>query len=174
MNPILTQLKLSILFIVLFSATTLFSQVKKENKLLIGRLELSEKQYKSAIEKFNYIIINEPPNYEPYYFRGIAKLELGDIVGAENDFTEAIKLRPFFIDNYIIRASTRERLVNYNGAFADFDAAISIDSSNSDIYLNRAITHNSLHNYEQAIDDCNKEKHNCETLWIQRYPMCSK
>ncbi len=67
-----------------------FAQLKTENKLLVGRLELSEKQYENAIQKFNYVIENYPPNYEPYYYRGIAKLELGDVVGAEADFNLAI------------------------------------------------------------------------------------
>ena len=74
-----TFIKSLILITVLCSTVSIYGQVKKENKLLIGRLELSEKQYKSAIEKFNYIIKNDPPHYEPYYYRGIAKLELGDI-----------------------------------------------------------------------------------------------
>jgi protein-S-isoprenylcysteine O-methyltransferase Ste14 len=48
--------KISILFALLFYATPIFSQIKKENKLLVGRLELSEKNYKEAIEKFNEVI----------------------------------------------------------------------------------------------------------------------
>ena len=59
MNSISTLLKPLTLFIVLSITSSLFGQIKKENKLLIGRLELSEKQYKSAIEKFNYIIKND-------------------------------------------------------------------------------------------------------------------
>ena len=136
--------------------TPYFSQIKKENKLLIGRLELSEKQYKSAIEKFNYVIKNGPPNYEPFFYRGIAKLELGDIIGAELDFTEAIKLKPRKIDCFIARASTRDRLLKHDLALNDFKRAIAIDSTNSDIYLNRAITYNYLQDYTNAIKDCEK------------------
>jgi len=156
MNSISALLKPIFLLAILISSAPFFAQVKKENKLLIGRIALSENEYRSAIEKFNYVIKNEPPNYEPYYFRGIAKLELGDVVGAEGDFTEAIKLRPLYVDSYIARASVRDRLLNHKGAFEDFDSAIKISPTNSNIYLNRAITYNSLQDYKKAIKDCEK------------------
>ncbi|PKP51647.1 MAG: hypothetical protein CVT95_00320, partial [Bacteroidetes bacterium HGW-Bacteroidetes-12] len=105
----------AIVILLFCTATIGYSQVKIENKLLVGRLELSQNQYESAIQKFNYVIENYPPNYEPYYYRGIAKLELGDYLGAESDFSEAIKLRPLKVDLYIIRGSVRDRLKNFDG-----------------------------------------------------------
>lgn len=152
-------LKWLVLPLLFFNTLSGFSQLKTENKLLVGRLELSEKQYESAIQKFNYVIENYPPNYEPYYYRGIAKIELGDVAGAEMDFTEAIKLRPLKTDLYIIRGSARERLKNYDGAFEDFNKALELNPINPDIYLNRALVYSYLNQYDKAIDDCNKAIH---------------
>ena len=78
MRLTLKFLKPLLFIFVLALSNGLLAQLKKENKLLIARLELSEKEYQSAIEKFNAIIKNNLPNYEPYYYRGIAKLELGE------------------------------------------------------------------------------------------------
>ena len=52
--------------IILFAfSTPNFAQVKKENKLLIGRLALSNHQYQSALENFSAIIKKDSTNYEP-------------------------------------------------------------------------------------------------------------
>lgn len=128
-------------------------QVKKENKLLIGRIELSNKNYQQAIESFNIASANDPLNFEPYYYRAIAKVELGDVVGAANDINKAIELEPRNVDLYILRGSINDRQLNYEKAFEDFNKALSFDSRNPDIYLSRAITYSNLQEYTNAIKD---------------------
>jgi len=152
--PLVKHLFVLLLFTTFYSQ--LFAQLNKGNQLIIGRLELSEGNYKTAIEHFNYVIKNGLPNYEPYYLRGISKYSLGDIIGAESDLTKAIELRPLFIKTYIIRGSIRDRLNNFDGAFADYNKALTIDSTNSGIYLNRAVSYVSLQQYQNALNDCNK------------------
>lgn len=149
----LLQLCIAVFFI--FAANQqLSSQVKKENKLLIGRIELSNKNYQQAIESFNIASANDPLNFEPYYYRAIAKVELGDIVGAANDINKAIELEPRSVDLYILRGSINDRQLNYEKAFEDYTKALSIDSRNADVYLSRAITYSNLQEYANAIKDC--------------------
>lgn len=131
-----------------------FSQIKKENKLLIGRIEMSNKNYQEAIESFNIASNNDPLNYEPYYFRSIAKIELGDVIGAANDINKAIELEPRNVDLYILRGSINDRQSNYQKAFEDFNKALSIDARNPDIYINRAITYSNLDDFTNAVKDC--------------------
>ena len=50
--------------------------------------------YVSAIENFNNIIRIKPYLSEPYFFRGLAKLNLDDFEGAIRDYTQAIELNP--------------------------------------------------------------------------------
>ena len=93
-----------ILFLLLFIyATPQFAQIKKENKLLIGRLALSDDDYETALENFNAVIKKDSNNYEPFYLRGVTKLELSDYIGAEKDFSRAIYLKPRNVDTYIVR-----------------------------------------------------------------------
>jgi tetratricopeptide (TPR) repeat protein len=131
-----------------------FCQIKKENKLLIGRIELSNKNYQQAIESFNVAANNDPLNFEPLYFRAIAKIELGDVIGSFNDINKAIELEPRNVDLYILRGSVNDRMLNYEKAFEDFSKAISIDHKNPDIYISRAITYSNLDDYANAIKDC--------------------
>ncbi len=131
-----------------------FSQIKKENKLLIGRIELSNNNYQQAIESFNLASTNEPLNYEPYYYKAIAKMELGDLFGALSDNNKAIELEPRNVDLYILRGSINDRQLNYQKAFEDYSKALSIDNKNPDIYLSRAITYSNLEDYNNAINDC--------------------
>lgn len=147
--------KTFILFIAfILSPDTIIGQVTKENKLLIGRIELSNKNYQEAIESFNIAANNEPFNFEPLYYRSIAKIELGDVIGSFNDINKAIELEPRNVDLYILRGSVNDRLFNYEKAFEDFNKAISIDHKNPDIYLSRAITYSNLDDHINAIKDC--------------------
>lgn len=149
----LLQLCIAVFFIFIANQKV-SSQVKKENKLLIGRIELSNKNYQQAIESFNIASANDPLNFEPYYYRAIAKVELGDIVGAANDINKAIELEPRSVDLYILRGSINDRQLNYEKAFEDYTKALSIDSRNADVYLSRAITYSNLQEYANAIKDC--------------------
>ncbi|KAB2859891.1 MAG: tetratricopeptide repeat protein [Flavobacteriales bacterium] len=149
----LLQLCIAVFFIFIANQKV-SSQVKKENKLLIGRIELSNKNYQQAIESFNLASANDPLNFEPYYYRAIAKVELGDIVGAANDINKAIELEPRSVDLYILRGSINDRQLNYEKAFEDYTKALSIDSRNADVYLSRAITYSNLQEYANAIKDC--------------------
>lgn len=51
-----------------------------------GQRSLMEGQYTQAINNFNIIIRLDGSLYEAYFFRGIAKYNLGDFAGAESDF----------------------------------------------------------------------------------------
>jgi len=145
---------ISFIVFTLFFTLSASSQIKKENRLLIGRLELSDKNYQTAIEHLNVAIQNAPLNYEPFYYRSIAKFELGDIIGAESDLNKAIKLEPRSIDLYILRGTVKDRLLKYEEAFENFNKALKINNKNPDIYINRAIVNSNLQEHQKAIDDC--------------------
>ena len=59
--------------------------------------------YVSAIENFNNIIRIKPFLSEPYFFRGLAKLNLDDFEGAIRDYTQAIELNPNYFHAYMYR-----------------------------------------------------------------------
>ena len=55
-----------------------------------GRQLLIDGKYASAIDNFNILVQLDSTLYDAYYFRGIAKYNLGDFMGAEKDFDKAM------------------------------------------------------------------------------------
>lgn len=59
-------------------------------------------------------------------WRGIAKYNLDDLLGAEQDFPMQSRTTPFLRPAYQYRAITRSRLGNYDDALKDFQVAIDL------------------------------------------------
>ena len=58
------------------------------------------------------IISNLSDNAEAYFLRGYAKASLNDHGGAIGDYTNAIELKPDYLDAYLNRASSKKTLGN--------------------------------------------------------------
>jgi len=86
-----------IIFIAVFSCFQLlgFAQWNTERILTIGRNALYFEDYVLSIQYFNQVIKIKPYLAEPYMYRAMAKIQLGDDKGAETDATEAIERNPF-------------------------------------------------------------------------------
>lgn len=121
----------------------------------MGRNELSQGHFTKAIEYFNLTIAQKNQLFDAYFFRAIAKEELDDYIGAEQDYSQAIAIYSNWANVYIARAVVRDKMLNYKDALQDYEKAISRDSTNPAVYFNRAITFLSMKKYQQAMDDCN-------------------
>ena len=109
-----------------------------------------------ALDDFNSIIRIKPYLSEPYFFRGLAKLNLSDNKGAEGDFSQAISLNPNYFHAYAYRGMSYSRMGNYNRALNDFAKAISLDPTSSYVYANRGLVYISLNKLELAEKDFSK------------------
>ena len=89
-----------------------------------GRQALADGKYAAAIENFNILERLDTTDYWSFFFRGIAKYNLGDLRGANRDFDRSVRLNPVFTNGYHYRAITQSRFGNYDAAFRDFDKAI--------------------------------------------------
>ena len=67
-----------------------FAQWNTASMLREGKSAIYFDDYVSAIENFNHIIRVKPYLSEPYFFRGLAKLNLDDFEGAVKDYSKAI------------------------------------------------------------------------------------
>ncbi|MDP4203467.1 MAG: hypothetical protein Q8861_12290, partial [Bacteroidota bacterium] len=81
----------SLLFI-LFSVGTSWSQLNTDRVMAIAQNALYFEDYVLAIQYFNQIISVKPYLPDPYLYRGIAKIQLGDFAGAEADCSSALAL----------------------------------------------------------------------------------
>ena len=118
-----------------------------------GRLALSDGKYSQAIEQFNILVALEDNNCWTYFYRGIAKYNLGDIRGALADFEKSVEINPVFTNGYHYRAITRSRLGDYDEALKDFETAISLRPGNNGIYFSRGVTYFLAQRFEEAVSD---------------------
>jgi tetratricopeptide (TPR) repeat protein len=124
--------------------------------LTLGKEELWNENYMSAINYFTYHINDHPNMFEAYYLRGLAKYNLDDLSGAEYDFTRAIACIPEFPRLYMVRGVVRSENYKFKQALNDFNTAIELDSMYVDGYFYRSLNYISLHEYTSALNDVNK------------------
>ena len=72
------------------SCGTAFAQYDLDHFYYSGRQALIDGKYSQAIERFNVLAQLDSTVYEAYFFRGIAKYNLGDLAGALNMTVSAI------------------------------------------------------------------------------------
>jgi tetratricopeptide (TPR) repeat protein len=137
---------------VLFSlfSLSIHAQLNTDRVLSIGRNALYFEDYVLSIQYFNQVIQSKPYLYEPYYFRGIAKVLLEDFKGAEEDCTLALDRNPFVVGVYSCRGYARQQLGDFAGAIADYSKGLEYDPVNNQLWMNRGIAYAQNKEYEKA------------------------
>ena len=125
-----------LLFIPLFAK----AQLNTEQVMIIGRNALYFEDYVLSIQYFNKVITARPYLHEPYFFRALAKYNLDDYKGAEDDLTKSIERNPYVSRSYQLRGLCRAGLESYVDAERDFRMAIKYDPQNPVLWQNLAVT----------------------------------
>ena len=81
-------------------STSAVAQLNTDRITAIGRNALYFDDYVLSIQYFNQVIRLKPYIAEPYLYRAIAKIQLGDLTGAERDCSRAIECNPFMPGAY--------------------------------------------------------------------------
>jgi tetratricopeptide (TPR) repeat protein len=147
------MLKKIILYIFLSFSTFAVAQLNTERVMSIGQNALYFEDYVLAIQYFNWVIAVKPHLYEPYMYRGIAKIQLGDFAGAEADCSQAIKLNPFVPQAYYARGFARQRLEKYAEAEADFGKALEFNPENQNLIQSRMYARAQENDFDGAFED---------------------
>ncbi|MDA3878900.1 MAG: tetratricopeptide repeat protein [Prolixibacteraceae bacterium] len=148
------RLFIYILFTFLFAAS--HAQINTNHVMLTGRSRLYFGNYTGAIESFNMVINTQPHLPEPFYFRGVAKLNLEDHRGAISDLNKALEIKPFYPEAYLHRGMVNYNIGEYQKALTDYSEALKFDIENADIYNNRGICKAAMRDFEGAIEDYSK------------------
>lgn len=125
-------------------------QINTERVMSIGRNALQFEDYVLSIQYFNQVIKLKPYWADPYFYRAVAKLNLDDYRGAEEDVTECIKRNPYFNNVFYLRGVVRQSMLNYDGAIADYKEALIHSPANRELLNNLAIAYVQAECYEQA------------------------
>jgi len=119
----------------------------------IGQNALYFEDYVLSIQYFNQVIKIKPYLAEPYLYRAIAKLQLGDYQSADQDCTEALERNPFMPQAYYARGFARRRMEFYNEAIADFTKALEFSPNSLYLLMNRMEVREQNKDYEGALSD---------------------
>ena len=132
------------------------AQINTDRVMAIARNALFFEDYVLSIQYFNQVISAKPYLYEPYFYRGIAKINLEDFQGAEADCTKAIERNPFVPGCYQIRGYARIRQHKVDGAIEDYKKALEYDPENSGLWNNLALCRIENKDYEGAKKDIDR------------------
>ena len=121
--------------------------------LTIGRNALYFEDYVLSIQYFNQVIKIKPYLAEPYLYRAIAKIELGDYQGADQDCSEAIDRNPFMTQAYYARGFARRNLQFYKEATNDFTKALEFSPDAPYLLMSRMDTRERSEDYQGAMSD---------------------
>jgi len=139
----------------LFAAVSLWGQYDKDVFYLRGRQALSDGKWATSIEHFNILAKLDTTDHLTYFFRGIAKYNLGDVRGAYNDFNTSVRLNPVFTNGYHYRAIAENRSGEYDKALEDLEKAISLRPGYEGLYFTRGVTYFLSQQFDKAVDDFN-------------------
>ncbi len=145
--------KYLLIIIAFFSFHGSFAQWNTDRILNIGRNAYFYEDYVLSIQYFNQIIKIKPYLAEPYMFRAMAKISLGDYIGAEQDCDTSIEINPFVPYAYYIRGFAKKNLMKFDEAIYDFTKALEFDPDNSHYLANRIEAKERNKDYQGAIKD---------------------
>ncbi len=134
----------------------LCAQYDKDMFYMRGRQALSDGKYALAIENFNVLSQLDTTDHLTFFFRGIAKYNLGDLRGAKNDFDRSVRLNPVFTSGYHYRGITASRFGDYEDALENLQKAIDLRPGYEGIYFSRGVTYFLAQQFDNAIKDFDK------------------
>lgn len=97
-----------------------------------------------------------PYSADTYLERGIERFRIGDMQGAIQDYTQAIKINSNLAEAYLKRAIARDVTGGKLGAIKDYTQAIRINPKNADAYFKRGVICFSMGNKMRSCDDFQK------------------
>lgn len=139
-------------FFLLFQlcAWTLTAQVNTDRVLAVGRNALYFEDYVLSIQYFNQVIRAKPWLAEPYFYRAVAKLNLDDFQGAEDDCSLCLERNPFLSQAYYARGIARQSLEKYDAAIRDYQRGLELRPGDRSMLANQAIAYLQKKDYTDA------------------------
>ena len=150
-------MKKATLFLILQIFTiSLFAQINTDRVLAIGRNALYFEDYVLSIQYFNQVIKSKPWLAEPYFYRAVAKINLDDFKGAEEDCTLCLQRNPFLTQAYYARGIARQSQEKYDEAIDDYQKGLEFKPEDRQMLVNMAVAFIQKKDYngaEKTFDD---------------------
>lgn len=133
--------KVLLSFLLLLGAMASSAQINTDRVLMIGRNALYFEDYVLSIQYFNQVIRSKPWLAEPYFYRAVAKINLDDYKGAEEDCTLCLERNPFLVQAYFARGIARQSQDDYNGAILDYRKGLELRPEDRQMLVNMAVAY---------------------------------
>ena len=150
-------MKKATLFLILQIFTIFaFAQINTDRVLAIGRNALYFEDYVLSIQYFNQVIKSKPWLAEPYFYRAVAKINLDDFKGAEEDCTLCLQRNPFLTQAYYARGIARQSQEKYDEAIDDYQKGLEFKPEDRQMLVNMAVAFIQKKDYngaEKTFDD---------------------
>ncbi len=105
---------------------------------------------------FAFSMASAQLNINNYIQVGQTRLQIGNYVGAIENFNIVIKFKPQLPEPYFLRGLAKHQLEDFRGAIEDYNRAIEIKPYYPDAYSNRGLAKLELEDYKGAIADYDK------------------
>ena len=171
----LKLLGLIVLSIFNFQFSICYAQLNTDRITAIGRNALYFEDYVLSIQYFNQVIHLKPYLSEPYFYRGIAKIQLEDYQGALRDCNAAIERNPFSPGMYYARGYVYRQLNELEKAEADYTEALRFSPENRTYMLLRADTRAQMKQYDAALEDIEqmlRREPQSASVWSEKGRVC--
>jgi tetratricopeptide (TPR) repeat protein len=127
------------------------AQINTNRVLTIGKNAFYFEDYILSIQYFNQVIKSKPYLAEPYLYRAMAKLNLDDYKGAENDLTLCLERNPFLIYAYLYRGIARQYTGDFESAIKDYNKGLEFRPEDKQMLLNKGIAYVQNKDYDSAL-----------------------
>ncbi|OAV67178.1 lipoprotein NlpI [Bacteroidales bacterium Barb4] len=133
--------KVLFLLVMLSGCLSLPAQINTDRVLAVGRNALYFEDYVLSIQYFNQVIRSKPWLAEPYFYRAVAKINLDDFQGAEEDCSLCIARNPFLVQAYYARGIARQSQEKYNDAIGDYEKGLGYRPEDRQMLVNMAVAY---------------------------------
>ena len=128
-----------------------FSQLDTKNLIIKARLNIYNQNYTEALQTLNSIINIKPELVEPFFYRGVIKYQLNDMLGAEADLSKTISMNPYYTSAYHYLSIVKSSQQDYNSAINNIDKAIELSPYNASMHLTKGIIYLQIQETNKAI-----------------------
>lgn len=101
-------------------------------------------------------LVHAQLNIDHYMEVGETRIQIGNYVGAIENFNIVIRFKPHLPEPYYYRGVAKHQLEDYRGAIQDYDKAIEIKPYYPDAFLGRGLAYLQLNDYAKSITDYNR------------------
>ena len=142
--------KAILLFIFQLCSLAMFAQINTDRVLTIGRNALYFEDYVLSIQYFNQVIKSKPWLAEPYFYRAVAKINLDDYKGAEEDCTLCLERNPFLVQAYYARGIARQSQEKFDEAIEDYRKGLEFKAEDRQMLVNMAVANIQKKDFKEA------------------------